>query len=116
MVKDLSRNKELGAGLNEWCGGAGIREKKREILSWTMSMHIIHGRSFQSKSSERGFNSTSAQKILYSIYSIVSIASIVSIVLEPHYNIDFGVHRKSVLKQNSVIMRVVYTGSIGSGS
>ena len=27
MVKDLHRNKESGAGLNEWRGGAGIRER-----------------------------------------------------------------------------------------
>ena len=32
MVKDLHRNKELGAGLNKWRGGAGIRES-RMILS-----------------------------------------------------------------------------------
>ena len=36
--------------------------------------------------------------------------------LEPRYNADVGVHKKSVLKQNSVIMRVLYTGSIGTGS
>ena len=36
--------------------------------------------------------------------------------LEPHYNTNVGVHKKSVLYQNSVIMRALYTGSISSGS
>ena len=30
MVKDSHRNKELGAGLMDWRGGAGIRERERE--------------------------------------------------------------------------------------
>ena len=38
------------------------------------------------------------------------------ITLEPHYNTNVGVHKKSVLYQNSVIMRALYTGSISSGS
>ena len=33
MVKDSHRNKELGAGLNDWREGAGIREKKKSPLS-----------------------------------------------------------------------------------
>ena len=36
--------------------------------------------------------------------------------LESNFNTDFGDIVKSVLQQNSVIMRVLYTGSIGSGS
>ena len=32
--------------------------------------------------------------------------------LEPHYNTDFGVHEKSVLFRNHVIMRVLYTGEV----
>ena len=44
IVKNLHRNKELGAGLNEWRGGAGIRERENSryrrylgvlmIVSW----------------------------------------------------------------------------------
>ena len=34
MVKDLHRNKELGAGLNEWRGGVGIRERCVITLAW----------------------------------------------------------------------------------
>ena len=36
--------------------------------------------------------------------------------LEPRYNTNVGVHKKSVLYQNSVIMRALYTGSISIGS
>ena len=36
MVKDSHRNKELGAGLNDWRGGAGIREKKKSPLSYVV--------------------------------------------------------------------------------
>ena len=37
-------------------------------------------------------------------------------MMEPHYNTNVGVHKKSVLYQNSVIMRALYTGCISSGS
>ena len=43
------------------------------------------------------------------------IHTIIYHTLEPHYNTDVGV-QKSVLYQNSVIMRAFYTGSINSGS
>ena len=35
---------------------------------------------------------------------------------KPRYSTDFGVQWKSVLKQNTVIMRILYIGSIASGS
>ena len=47
---------------------------------------------------------------------IIIIIIIIIISLGPCYSTDFGMHRKSVLKQNSVIMRVLYTGSISNGS
>ena len=54
-------------------------------------------------------SNTSPLKILNCIEQINN-------TLEPHYNADVGVHKKSMLYQNSVIMRVLYTESIGSGS
>ena len=40
---------------------------------------------------------------------------IIIITLEPHYNTDFGVHSEISATTVSVIMRVLYTLSIGSG-
>ena len=40
----------------------------------------------------------------------------ISYTLEPHYNTDFAVHKKSVYSQNSVIIRVLHIGTISNGS
>ena len=49
-------------------------------------------------------------------YSPVSTLGVILYTLEPHYNIEFGVHSGIGVITDSVIMRVLCTLSISSGS